>query len=435
MLFGKRKNLIIEITDTVINLLEVGCDSKNRCFKAEKVSLEKGTIIQGELIEDGKFTELLQNWRKENYKNKAPGVILLTPSPNCILRDFTLPWINEKERDNAVIYQAAQEIPVPLSELYYQYEIEIMEIEKSLLVHFMAVKKSIMQRYVDGLSRAGFRIIFTELAVTLIGKAVNSFFAEEYILSLKEVDNLLLHLVLYKNCNPCLAKYITYENAEIVEKYLIQILQGVNLDKLRVISDGSSQAEKVILELFRVRISLSKNLIETDFSLLGFWQKNNDFFQMSRLQKKNIQGRSLYYASGIFSLVITLIAVFWYCLSKYHDINILQKDIAHLSQVSEITKRDDLVITASDSADLTKEDLRLLLKTVETEADGITIKRMNIKDKGLMIWAESKTDANIMALNNLLNLCGWQKHVLVQYKYEQDKGIGFCISAQKSTGF
>lgn len=268
MFFQKRK-LIIELTDSEIRIFNGLSDDKSCALKVLHISLDKGVISRGQLQDEDKLAELLKKWRTEYFRKGIPEAILLLPAGDCILRDFILPWINTKDRESGIIYQAAREMPVSLEELAYNYDIENPEDKQSLLVYLRAIKKTLMQKYENCLSAAGIKVIAAELAVTARGGALCKQFPERYILDLEKSDGAFWHLVLYRNGRPCLAKYAAGKNIEMIKRYLHHQLKGDDLSGLRMITDGSPEAEQFGQELFDGREIPLTAMGKSDFSLFS----------------------------------------------------------------------------------------------------------------------------------------------------------------------
>lgn len=138
------------------------------------------------------------------------------------------------------------------------------------------------------------------------------------------------------------------------------------------------------------------------------------------------------YASGLLIVILAFFSTSMYGLAKQQELKGLEKEIGELRQTAEDKNENDAFAAGSDPADLTKEEIVLLGKTVGIEAEGIQIQRLNLKNRTLLIWGKSASDVDLITLNHTLNEKGWGRPTLVQYQYEQGKGIAFCLSVQEA---
>lgn len=141
-------------------------------------SVDLDPLKMKESIEDDESTFLTDSL-KSLLAEKVIGSITSTratitvPTARSYTRTFTLPAAAEKNLDEAVILEAEQYIPIPVSTLYIDYQI-IERSRKTIVVLMSAVSKVIVDNITKGVEAAGLQPILIEPSINSVGRVLTA---------------------------------------------------------------------------------------------------------------------------------------------------------------------------------------------------------------------------------------------------------------------
>ena len=174
--FYKDKPIIgLDISSTGIKLMSV--DSKKWLVNGYG-SLDLDPLKMKEALEDDSSTFLTDSI-KSLMADKIIGtltsnrVAIAVPTARSYTRTFTLPNSAEKSLDEAVILEAEQYIPIPVSTLYIDYQI-IERTKKTLVVLMSAVSKVIVDNITRSVEAAGLEPIILEPSINSVGRVLTA---------------------------------------------------------------------------------------------------------------------------------------------------------------------------------------------------------------------------------------------------------------------
>lgn len=174
--FYKDKPIIgLDISSTGIKVMSV--DSK-RWLVNGYGSIDLDPLKMRDALENSSSTFL-----SDNIKALLTGSVIGTTSSNRVAitvptarsytRTFTLPASAEKSLDEAVILEAEQYIPIPVSTLYIDYQI-IERNRKTIVVLMSAVSKVIADNITKSAIAAGLEPILIEPSINAVGRVLTS---------------------------------------------------------------------------------------------------------------------------------------------------------------------------------------------------------------------------------------------------------------------
>jgi type IV pilus assembly protein PilM len=141
-------------------------------------SVDLDPLKMKESIEDDESTFLTDNL-KSLLAEKIIGsitsnrVAITVPTARSYTRTFTLPSAAEKNLDEAVILEAEQYIPIPVSTLYIDYQV-IERSRKTIVVLMSAVSKVIVDNITRGVEAAGLQPILIEPSINSVGRVLTA---------------------------------------------------------------------------------------------------------------------------------------------------------------------------------------------------------------------------------------------------------------------
>ncbi len=174
--FYKDKPIIgLDISSTGIKLMSI--DPK-RWLVNGYGSVDLDPLKMKEALEDDGSTFLTDSI-KTLMADKIVGtltskrVAIAVPTARSYTRTFTLPSSAEKSLDEAVILEAEQYIPIPVSTLYIDYQI-IERTKKTIVVLMSAVAKVIVDNITKSVEAAGLEPIIIEPSINSVGRVLTA---------------------------------------------------------------------------------------------------------------------------------------------------------------------------------------------------------------------------------------------------------------------
>lgn len=174
--FYKDKPIIgLDISSTGIKLMSI--DSKKWLVNGYG-SLDLDPLKMKDALENSESTFLTDSI-KSLMADKIIGtlasdrVAVTVPAARSYTRTFTLPSSAEKSLDEAVVLEAEQYIPIPVSTLYIDYEI-IERNRKSIVVLMSAVSRVIVDNITRSVEAAGLYPILVEPSMNAVGRVLTA---------------------------------------------------------------------------------------------------------------------------------------------------------------------------------------------------------------------------------------------------------------------
>lgn len=174
--FYKDKPIIgIDISSTGIKLMSV--DPKKWLVNGY-ASADLDPIKMKEGMEDETSSFLTDNI-KALMEGKIIGsvasnrVVIAIPTARSYTRTFTLPSSAEGSLDEAVVLEAEQYIPIPVSTLYIDYQI-IERTRKTIVVLMSAVSRVIVDNITRSVEDAGLEPVLIEPGINSVGRVLTA---------------------------------------------------------------------------------------------------------------------------------------------------------------------------------------------------------------------------------------------------------------------
>lgn len=165
----------LDISSTGIKLMSI--DPKKWLVNGYG-SIDLDPLKTKEALEDENSTFLTESI-KSLIKEKITGtlesdiVAIAVPTARSYTRTFTLPASAEKSLDEAVLLEAEQYIPIPVSTLYIDYQV-IERNRKTIIILMSAVSKVIADNITRGVEAAGLFPVLIEPSINSVGRVLTS---------------------------------------------------------------------------------------------------------------------------------------------------------------------------------------------------------------------------------------------------------------------
>jgi hypothetical protein len=124
-------------------------------------------------VDDLRLASLLKEALKAN-KVTATDVYLALPSKDIVIRSFVIPFLKAHEIKGVVEFEIKKYIPFNLKELAYSFHATplIEDKVKRMRVHFVAIRREILEHYSSVLKHAGLNVVFSEPAPMCLTRAL-----------------------------------------------------------------------------------------------------------------------------------------------------------------------------------------------------------------------------------------------------------------------
>lgn len=174
--FYKDKPIIgLDISSTGIKLMSI--DSKKWLVSGYgSADLDPLLMKEGMELEDSTFlTDNIKSLLAEKIIGNISSnrVAITVPTARSYTRTFTLPSSAEKSLDEAVMIEAEQYIPIPVSTLYIDYQI-IERSKKTITVLMSAVSRVIVDNITKSVEAAGLTPILIEPGINAVGRVLTA---------------------------------------------------------------------------------------------------------------------------------------------------------------------------------------------------------------------------------------------------------------------
>ncbi len=165
-IFKKNKHAFgLDISGSSIKMMQLKKESKGifvQSFFDAQVS--KGLIVN-DVISDAKtFSYLLrQNLDKPQFGQiDSPYVAVSLPESKSFVRVIQIPKMSESEAEAAVPFEAENFIPLPIDQVYLDWQ-KIGEVADKMQILMIASPKEFVDRYLDILDKAGLKTVAFEV--------------------------------------------------------------------------------------------------------------------------------------------------------------------------------------------------------------------------------------------------------------------------------
>lgn len=167
----------LDISDSSLKIAKLEKNGKSLSLASfGKTVIEPGVIEKGEVKDEKALIEIIkESLHKVSGKNlNARYVIASLPEEKSFLQVIQMPKMNEKELKKAVYFEAENYIPLPVEEVYLDFQIvtPVYDHLDHLDVLVVAFPKEIVDAYVNPLKKAGLNIKALEIEPLAITRAL-----------------------------------------------------------------------------------------------------------------------------------------------------------------------------------------------------------------------------------------------------------------------
>lgn len=140
----------LDIGSQTVKFIQLDPHTKHATVKAYGSIATDEKIMQDGVIQDvDKAAKLVDTLLDKNVVGKLSTnrVVMSVPVSHVFTRVVSLPLMSRKEFDSAIQLEIEESVPVPLKDLYYDYEMNETKGSDSFLVRMVAAPRGIIDSY------------------------------------------------------------------------------------------------------------------------------------------------------------------------------------------------------------------------------------------------------------------------------------------------
>jgi type IV pilus assembly protein PilM len=183
--FQKKHHYIgLHINNHAVKALQFDVSGKKTSLKGfTNVAMPKGLIVNDEFTDhDGLAQLITRSLDKPQHGHFSTNrVVVAIPESKSFVRIIPLQKMKEAEIANAILFEAESYIPLPMDQVYFDWQI-LHEKDDGLEILVIASPKAYIDKYMDVLEKAGLQIAGIETESQSVARALVPPAAKEPIL-------------------------------------------------------------------------------------------------------------------------------------------------------------------------------------------------------------------------------------------------------------
>src|SRR5437762_1837655 len=118
-----RRHIGLDIGSTAIRAAEVSTSGgKPRLVRVAQVPTPAGAVASGEIRDPDQVSDAIRElWRSARFRSK--DVMLGVGNQRVVVREVTLPWLEEKELRQSLPFQVQEFVPIPVDDAVLDYHV------------------------------------------------------------------------------------------------------------------------------------------------------------------------------------------------------------------------------------------------------------------------------------------------------------------------
>jgi type IV pilus assembly protein PilM len=165
----KKSAFGLDISDLSIKAVQLNDDKEDKkVLSFGRVQLPSGIIVDGEIIDKEKVSQAVKKLLKisgpKKIKNKK--VVCSVPETKAFLRIITLPKMNDQEVKEAIKWEIEANIPLPLDQVYFDWQIlekKLTKEENKLSILVVAISRTTANNTLETLEACGLEVMGLEV--------------------------------------------------------------------------------------------------------------------------------------------------------------------------------------------------------------------------------------------------------------------------------
>ncbi|MHB1653770.1 MAG: type IV pilus biogenesis protein PilM [Desulfitobacteriaceae bacterium] len=465
------KVVVLEITEREIRALwfnrrrVLGRKPLLTAVEFDRIPIPAGVIRQGQLLDSTRLSDLLKEYRLKRFPLGEVEVLFSPPWPQGFVRAYRLPWFPPGKRKQALRYFVEEEVPIPGDELLYDFLILSEQAESFLDVLVGAIRKSVLEDYVQSLESAGFRVEGADFAVSSLSRALLLKPGEDVLYL--QLEHLSLQMALFRGPRPEIIRnlqgapgqsWIEECSRELERILLYYTTQHPDFSLRRILLTGDPAGREIAENLTQnlgpaiqieeaspdaawvgqeSRILKEYRTAPISFALGFKLLKAKPGLNLWRRREQTRKVWKLTYLVAALTLMILIVSsVLWLPLQAKEKH--LTEELIRLKP--EGTKA-EVVLRLEEGMKVDWAKVRQHpVKVGESLAQvdnflvpGVILKEIEYKQGGLFVRGAAEKAGQVEMLIQALRRIGWENPALSSYEQKEGERIEFALAARKIT--
>lgn len=171
----------LDISGSSFKVMQLGKSGTQTVVKSYTDVLVPKTLVINDVISDAKtFSYLLQQALEKPAFGSLDTrhAVVSLPESKSFVRVIQIPKMSEAEAENAIPYEAESFIPLPIDQVYLDWQ-KLGDDGEKMSILIVASPKEFVDQYLDVLEQAGLRVSAMEVESQSCGRAVISLDSKE----------------------------------------------------------------------------------------------------------------------------------------------------------------------------------------------------------------------------------------------------------------
>lgn len=174
----------LHLNSTALKFVELESHKKNVVCKAfGNIPVAKNLMTTDTILDAPGLSQLIEaSLRKPKFgKLSTNRVVIGMPESKSFVRMIQIPLMSEAEADNAVIFEAEAYIPLPMDQVYLDWQI-VKKTGDKMDVLIIASPKNFVDQFTDIVESAGLKVVAVEVESQSVLRAVLPQISQETLL-------------------------------------------------------------------------------------------------------------------------------------------------------------------------------------------------------------------------------------------------------------
>jgi len=164
----------LDISNTSLRFIKL--DKKRNCYISSfgEYKFPRGILKGGEIVKEEEFIKIVKDFIVKNKLIKTKNVIACLPEEKSYIQIIKVPKMSYEDLKTAIIFEAENYIPIPIQDVYLDFEIVNNDDEEKdyMDVLIAALSKKIIDPYFSCLKKSGLNPIAFEIESLAVSRVL-----------------------------------------------------------------------------------------------------------------------------------------------------------------------------------------------------------------------------------------------------------------------
>lgn len=280
----------LDFNDSKIRIIQFGKDS---VLSWNQINIPEGVMDNYEIKDRNQFIQTM-HYALSQAKGKVRGnrAVLSISENKIFTRVITLPTLNEKKAQEAIKWETESNIPISISEVYYDWQI-IFKDKNKMEVLVVATPKKLIDNYLEIFNVIGIEIIACEAESSAISRSILGKKDKTGTILVIDIGMALSSFAIYRLGVPVFTSSSSVSGkmmTDAVAKKLNCNYRKAESYKIKVGLGSGNKEKKEALEIFEPILNLMTQEIKKTINFFDSNLSESEFsFQDENINKRKIE--------------------------------------------------------------------------------------------------------------------------------------------------